>query len=125
MLMGAFGGVALFLTLVGVYGVLSFQVRRRTHEIGVRLALGANRGDITRLVLGNAAKLAVVGIIIGLAAAFGLTRLIANLLYRVQPADPTVFAIAGMVVLAVALLAAYLPARRAVRVDPLTALRCE
>ena len=125
MLMSAFGGLALFLTLVGVYGVLSFQVRRRTHEIGVRLALGASRGDITRLIVGSAAKLATIGVIIGLAAALGVTRLIASLLYRVQPADPTIFAAVAIVVLAVAMLAAYLPARRAMRVDPLIALRSE
>jgi putative ABC transport system permease protein len=125
MLMSAFGGLALFLTLVGVYGVLSFQVRRRTHEIGVRLALGATRGDITRLIIGNAAKLAVIGVIMGLTAAFGVTRLIASLLYQVQPADPTIFAAVAIVVLAVAMLAAYVPARRAMCVDPLIALRCE
>ncbi len=125
LLMGSFGGLALILTLVGVYGVLSFQVEQRTHEIGVRIALGATRGQIRRLVIGRAAKVAFMGVLIGLAAAFGLTRLMASLLYNVQPTDPLVFAAVPLLVLVVALLAAYIPARRAMRVDPMVALRYE
>ncbi|MGH9727216.1 MAG: FtsX-like permease family protein [Candidatus Acidiferrales bacterium] len=123
--MGTFGALALILTLVGVYGVLSFQVAQRTHEIGVRIALGATRRDVWRLVIGKAAQVAVIGVLIGLLAAFGLTRLMASQLYEVQPADPAIFAAVAILVLLVALLAAYIPARRAMRVDPMVALRYE
>ena len=125
LLMGSFGAVALILTLVGVYGVLSFQVAQRTHEIGVRIALGATRGQIRRQVIGRTAKVAFIGVLIGLAAAFGLTRLMASLLYNVQPTDPLVFAAVPILVLVVALLAAYIPSRRAMRIDPMVALRYE
>jgi putative ABC transport system permease protein len=125
LLMGTFGAIALILTLVGVYGVLSFQVAQRTHEIGVRIALGATRRDVMRLVIGKAAKVAALGVLIGLLSAFGLTRLMASLLYEVRPTDPVVFASVAILVLVVALLAAYLPARRAMRVDPMVALRYE
>jgi len=124
-LMGMFGGLALLLTLVGVYGVLNFQVGQRTHEIGIRMALGANRRDVTRLVIAKAAMLAALGILIGIAAAFGLTRLMGSLLYEVRPTDPAIFAGIAILVLVVAMLAAYLPARRAMRVDPMVALRHE
>ena len=125
LLMGAFGALALILTLVGVYGVLSFQVAQRTHEIGVRIALGATRRDVWRLVIGRAAKVAAIGVLIGLFAAFGLTRLMASLLYNVQPTDPVIFASVAILVLLVALLACYVPARRAMRVDPMIALHYE
>ncbi len=124
-LMGTFGALALILTLVGVYGVLSFQVAQRTHEIGVRIALGATRRDVMRLVIAKAIKVAALGVLIGLIAAFALTRLMASLLYEVRPTDPVVFASVAILVLVVALLAAYLPARRAMRVDPMVALRYE
>jgi putative ABC transport system permease protein len=125
LLMGTFGCLALLLTLVGVYGVFSFQVGQRTHEIGIRVALGATRSDVWRLVIGKAAIVAVVGVLIGLLAAFGLTRLMASLLYGVHPTDPVIFASVGILVLFVAMLAAYFPARRAMRVDPMVALRYE
>ncbi len=125
LLMGIFGGLAVFLTLVGIYGVLSFQVAQRTHEIGVRITLGATRRDVWRLVIGRAAQVAVVGVVIGLCAAFGLTRLIASELYEVKPTDPWIFAVVAVLVLIVALLAAYIPARRAMKVDPMVALRYE
>ena len=125
LLMGTFGALALILTLVGVYGVLSFQVAQRTHEIGVRIALGATRRDVMQLVIVKAFKVAALGVLIGLIAAFALTRLMASLLYEVRPTDPVVFAAVALLVLVVALLAAYLPARRAMRVDPMVALRYE
>jgi predicted permease len=125
LLMGSFGALALILTLVGVYGVLSFQIAQRTHEIGVRIALGATRRQIWRLVIGRAAKVAAIGVLIGLLAAIGLTRLMASLLFSVQPIDPLVFASVPILVLFVAMLAAYIPARRAMHVDPMVALRHE
>jgi putative ABC transport system permease protein len=125
LLMGTFGAIALILTLVGVYGVLSFQVAQRTHEIGVRVALGATRRDLWRLIIGQAVKVSALGVFIGLAAALALTRLIASQLYNVRPTDPVIFAIVAILVLVVSLLAAYIPARRAMRVDPMVALRYE
>jgi putative ABC transport system permease protein len=124
-LMGMFGGLALVLTLVGVYGVLSFQVGQRGHEIGIRMALGASRRNVSLLVIGKAAKLAAAGVVIGVGGAFGLTRLIANLLFEVKPTDPVIFALVAILVFAVALIAAYIPTRRAIGVDPLVALRYE
>jgi putative ABC transport system permease protein len=124
-LMGSFGGLALLLTLVGVYGILSFQIAQRTHDIGVRIALRATRRQIWSLVIARAAEVAAIGVVIGHLAAFGLTRLMGSLLYNVQPTDPLIFAIVQVLVLFVALLAAYMPARRAMRVDPMVALRYE
>jgi len=125
LLMSTFGALGLILTLVGVYGVLSFQVAQRTHEIGIRIALGATRRDVWRLVIGKAARVTAIGVVIGLLAAFGTTRLMASELYHVQPTDPWIFAVVAILVLLVALLAAYIPARRAMKVDPLVALRYE
>jgi predicted permease len=125
LLMGTFGGLALLLTLVGVYGVLSFQVAQRTHEIGVRIALGATRRGVMRLIIFKAAMLAVMGVVVGVGAALGLARLMATLLYQVAPTDPMIFADVAILVLIVAMLAAYVPARRATRVDPMVALRHE
>jgi putative ABC transport system permease protein len=124
-LMGMFGGLALVLTLVGVYGVLSFQVGQRGHEIGIRMALGASRRDVSLLVVGKAAKLAAAGVVIGVGGAFGLTRLIANLLYEVKPTDPVTFGAVAILVFMVAMIAAYIPTRRAMRVEPMVALRYE
>jgi ABC-type antimicrobial peptide transport system permease subunit len=125
LLLSAFAALALLLSCIGIYGVISFLVGQRTHEIGVRMALGAQPGDVMRLVLGQGAKMAVLGVILGLAAALVLTRLMASQLFGVTPHDPFTFVSVGLLLILVALLACYVPARRAVRVDPLIALRCE
>jgi ABC-type antimicrobial peptide transport system permease subunit len=124
-LLGVFAGLALVLACVGIYGVISHVVGQRTHEIGVRMALGAQRRDVMRLVLGEGARMALVGVVAGLAAAFGLTRLMANQLFGVTAHDPLTYAAVAILLMLVALLACYLPARRAVRLDPVAALRCE
>jgi putative ABC transport system permease protein len=124
-LMGIFAGLALVLAAVGIYGVLSYQIARRTHEIGIRMALGAAPGDVLRLVLREGMFVVFAGVVVGIAAAFGLSRFLASVLFGVQPADPLTFAAVVFVLVAVALLACYIPARRATRVDPLVALRYE
>jgi len=124
-LLGIFAGLALALACVGIYGVISYLVGERTHEIGVRMALGAKRSDVLRLVLGQGVKMALVGIAIGLACALGLTRLMSSQLFGVTAYDPPTFAGVALMLLIVALAAGYLPARRATRVDPLVALRRE
>jgi predicted permease len=124
-LLGVFAVLAVVLACVGIYGVISFVVSQRTHEIGVRMALGAQRRDVMRLVFGEGMKMALAGLTAGVAAGLGLTRLIANLLFGVAPQDPLTFASVAIVLTAAALLACYFPARRAVRVDPLVALRYE
>ncbi len=124
-LVGLFALVALAIALVGIYGVISFAVARRTREIGVRLAMGALPGDILLMVLGKGIALASLGLGIGLAGAFGVTRLLRTLLVGVAPTDPLTFAAIPLLVLLVTLLACFAPARRATRVDPLVALRCE
>jgi putative ABC transport system permease protein len=122
---GAFGALALVLALVGVYGVLSFSVSQRTQEFGVRMALGAEPGDVRRMLLGQGVRLAAWGIGLGVVGAFGITRLIGSLLYNVSATDPVSFGVVALLMLSVAALAAYLPARRATQVDPVVALRAE
>jgi predicted permease len=124
-LLGAFAGVALLLASVGIYGVVSYIVVQRTHEIGIRVALGAQQSDVMRGVLGAGARMALVGVGIGIAAALALTRLMTNLLYGVSATDPATFLSVAFLLMFVALAACYIPARRAMRVDPIVALRHE
>jgi len=124
-LLGIFAGLALTLAAVGIYGVISFSVTRRTREIGVRMTLGARARDVILMVVGQALLLSIVGVAIGLGAAFALTRLMGSLLFGVSATDPAILAGVSVLLVAVAVLASYLPARRAAAVDPLEALRYE
>ncbi len=125
LLLGLFSALAVILAAIGIYGVISYSVAQRTHEIGVRMTLGAQPPDVLRMILGQGGKIALVGIVIGIVVAFGLTRLMSGLLFSVSPSDPATFAaVAGLVGL-VAIFACYIPARRAMRVDPIVALRHE
>jgi predicted permease len=123
LLLGAFGAFALILASIGIYGVISYSVAQRTREIGVRMALGASRLNIFGMVLSQGARLAGLGIAVGILAAFGVTRMMSSFLYEIRPADPATFAVVSVVLLGVASIACYIPARRATRVDPLVALR--
>jgi len=118
-----FGAIALVLASIGVYGVLSYSVSQRTQEIGVRVALGAARADVMRLIIGQGLKLAGMGIVLGTAGAFGVTPAARSMLYKVTPTDPLSFGLVAVFLLLVALTASYIPARRAMAVDPLIAMR--
>jgi putative ABC transport system permease protein len=122
-LLGSFAVLALLLAAVGVYGVISYAVRQRTHEFGIRMALGAQAGDVLRLILVNGLKLSMIGIALGLGAALVLTRWMESLLFGVRPTDPLTLCVIAAALLGVALVACWIPARRATRVDPMIALR--
>lgn len=124
-LVGFFGVMALILAAAGIFGVIAYSVSRRTHEIGIRMALGASGGNVTRMILSESARVIFIGLAVGFAAALGLTRLLANFLFAVRPTDPLTFVGVGAILALVAVAAAYVPARRAMRVDPIIALRHE
>jgi putative ABC transport system permease protein len=123
--LSVFAALALLLTLVGLYGVLAYSVSRRTREIGIRMALGAQRGDVLRLVLNEGLRAATVGIAAGVLGALAVVRVMGNLLYGITPTDPVTFVATSLLLGAVALLACWVPARRAAKVHPMEALRCE
>jgi ABC-type antimicrobial peptide transport system permease subunit len=124
-LFSAFGAVALLLAVTGVYGLLAYAVSQRTQEIGIRVALGAMRKDVVRMIVGQGLRLAMVGVLLGIVGAFGVTRVIASFLYNITPTDPVTFIGASVFLVVLAMLASYVPTRRATAVDPLIALRSE
>ena len=125
MLLGIFAGLALVLSAVGIYGVTAYVVAQRTREMGIRMAMGAQTGDLLKLVMRHGGKLAAVGVAFGIAAALGMMRLMSSMLYGVSAADPLTFAGVTLLLIAIVLLACYIPAKRATRVDPMIALRME
>jgi predicted permease len=124
-LLGVFAGIAVLLAAIGIYGLMAYSVEQRTQEIGIRMALGAKQPQMVRLIVSQGAKLAIAGVAVGVAGAYGLTRLLASLLYGIKPGDPGTFAGAALLLASIAVLAAYLPARRVTKVDPVVALRYE
>jgi len=124
-LLGVFAGVALLLAVIGIYGVIAYSVAQRTQEVGIRMALGAQRGDILWLVVGQGLVLTLAGVGLGMIGALALTGVMKGLLFGVSATDPGTFVGVALLFVAVALLASYLPARRAARIDPMTALRVE
>ena len=124
-LMAVFGGAALLLAAIGIYGLMAYSVAQRTQEIGIRIALGAGSAAVRRMIVVQGMRLALVGVAIGIASAFGLTRFIASLLFGVKAVDPLIFASIPLLLTVVALLAVWIPARRASRVNPVTALRTQ
>lgn len=124
-LLGLFSALALVLAAIGIYGVISYSVARRCHEIGIRMALGAQRGNVLRMILSQGLRIAGAGVVIGIAASAGLTRLMTKLLFSVSASDPLTFAAVALVLVLIAMLACYIPARRTLRVDPMIALRHE
>jgi putative ABC transport system permease protein len=125
LLLVLFAGLALIISQIGVYGVISYAVTARTQEIGIRIALGAQRHDVFKLVVGQGMMLAMSGLAIGLAASFALTRLFKSMLYGISTTDAMTFVVTALLLTAVAILACYIPARRATKVDPIVALRYE
>jgi predicted permease len=124
-MLGIAAGVALLLGSIGIYGVISYAVGQRTQELGLRIAMGAEAGSVVGMVLRQGMALALIGVIVGIGAAFGVTRLMSALLHGVSPADPLTYSLVAVILVCVALVASYLPARRAARVDPMVALRAE
>jgi ABC-type antimicrobial peptide transport system permease subunit len=124
-LMTIFAGLALALASVGLYGVISYSVTQRTHEVGIRMALGATRHDVLVAVIRQGLKLTLIGMAAGLMAAFGLSRLLGSVLFGVKPSDPGTFIAASLLLVTVTQFASYIPARRATKVDPMVALRYE
>jgi putative ABC transport system permease protein len=124
-LLGVFAGLAVFLAMIGIYGVLAYAVAQQTHDIGVRMALGAGRGEVLRMVFRNALRLVLAGMAAGIVGALALTRFLSSLLFGVRPSDPVTFVAVSVLLAAAALLASYIPARRATKVDPIVALRYE
>jgi putative ABC transport system permease protein len=125
LLLSAFALVACILAAVGIYGVVAFSVSQRTHEIGIRMALGAQSGDVLRLFVKQYVLLTALGIFLGLIAAFALTRILTSLLYGVSTSDPLIFLVGSLLLAVIAVLSSFFPARRATKVDPLIALRHE